>query len=343
MKKLFVLVAALLLVSMVAAAEVTVSGKVEIRELTDFNDETFANDGIVELKFDATVDENNSVYIEIEEEGTPDFGKVTEGITVLLFDRAHFTSNIGAMLGLPVGVEIKAGFNEWKGSDAMGVSKGDYEDFYGDDFKAWGYQVEVMAADFVTLRTTFGGDWDGEEWLIGAYGTYDPITYEVFYIVDTDYDVADGEIQGGGEYHGDVADGIALGASVAGKYELDSEIWALGVGVDVLYNDTLRAGVGYRTEKDKETGAMQVDLSAVPPAPVDLEVFLAVGLALDEGYQTDDETFDSLDFGVKLDVGAEFYVGYLYSKAGGNIGKEWAEISPTGEEGAVYLRGVLSF
>jgi len=71
MKRLIVLVSALLLVSMVAiASDVTFSGEVEQRWMNDFNNKEYQEAPQVEIKLNAVVDDTASIYIEIEEGGS---------------------------------------------------------------------------------------------------------------------------------------------------------------------------------------------------------------------------------------------------------------------------------
>ena len=224
MKKLIVLVAALLLVSVVAMADTTVNGVLDYRAKNDSKDEVFSNYGVVELKINAAIDDNTSAYVELEE-GPKTTGYDTGGFGL---DKAHFTVNAGAALDLPVGVAITAGFNEFKVKDGIKVTKGEYEDWIGIAMDAWGYQIEVMpVADMdVTLRATFTGDWDTEGMLIGAYGTIDPVTFEVGYLVPTGASTDAGVIEAGAEFGMEACPGMLGVAATMDYYMTTSLTWS---------------------------------------------------------------------------------------------------------------------
>mgnify|MGYP003701947163 FL=1 len=350
MKKLIVLVAALLLVSVVAMADTTVNGVLDYRAKNDSKDEVFSNYGVVELKINAAIDDNTSAYVELEE-GPKTTGYDTGGFGL---DKAHFTVNAGAALDLPVGVAITAGFNEFKVKDGIKVTKGEYEDWIGIAMDAWGYQIELMpVADMdVTVRMQFTGDWDTEGMLIGAYGTIDPVTFEVGYLVPTGASTDAGVIEAGAEFGMEAGPGM-LGVAATMDYYMDNVVdMEFGAGVDFAMSDGLvRVGAAMRGTSDDALGGVAIYLSSAPPQAEGLEAFLSVGLAVADAFATDttaeltpESGFDSLDFGLSYKIaGATFYAGYLMSTEGGKIAKEWAELDPAGEEGAIYLRAKTEF
>jgi hypothetical protein len=358
MKKLIVLVAALLLVGTMAMADATVNGKVEYRTLADNTDEVFTNAGIIELKINGTIDDNTSVYIELEE-GPKLTGYTFPGVFGL--DKVHITVDAGAALDLPIGVTIRAGFDEYKVKDGIKVTKGEYEDWLGFATDDWGYQIELMPiADMdVTIRTQLTGDWDAEGMLIGAYGTIDPVTFEASYVVPGGW-TEGGVIEAGAESTLEVGPGM-LGVAAVLDYYLDAEADGytdydgdieFAAGVDFAMEDGLvRAGAALRGNSDDALGGVAIYLSSAPPQAEGLEAFLSIGLAVADSFATDttaeatpESGLDSVDFGLSYKIGgATFYAGYLYSTEGGKIAKEWAELDPSGEEGAIYLRASAEF
>ena len=91
MKKLIVLVSALLLVSMVvAASDVTVGGKVSYRWMQDIGNMEFYEQAAkerVEVKINATVDDYNTVAVVLREMEAGDAGASVH--------RANFTTDMG--------------------------------------------------------------------------------------------------------------------------------------------------------------------------------------------------------------------------------------------------------
>ena len=360
MKRLIVLVAALLLVGMIAMADATVSGKVEYRAKNDMTDEVFANAGVIELKIDGMIDDNTSAYIELEENPKPN-GYSIPGLFGL--DKAHLTVDVGAAMDLPVGLTINAGFNEFKVKDGIKVTKGEYEDWLGFATNDWGYQIEIMpVADMdITIRTQFTGDWDAEGMLIGAYGTIDPVTFEAAYVIPGGWATDTGVIEAGAEGNLEVGPGT-LGVAATMDYYLDPENDGytdydgdieFGAGVDFTMEDGLvRGGVALRGNSDDALGGVALYVSSAPPQAEGLEAFLSIGLAVAEAFATDtaeaisspEKGLDSVDFGLSYALGGStWYVGYLYSVEGGKIAKEWAELDPAGEEGAIYIRAKAEF
>ena len=342
MKKLIVLVSALLLVAMVAGADTTITGKVEYRWAQDFGDKAFTDAKVVEVKINATVDDYNTLYIELEEGPTTETDVTSLGVFGL--DRANFTTDFGALLELPVGVKVKSGFDEWKGgSDSSKVTLGEWEDRIGAGFKGWGQQVEIMAADMLTIESAWTWDFSEKEFTVGAYGTVAPVSYEVAYTT-LGVEPADGRIDGGAKFAMDVADGINVAAAADINYDLGTEVYQYGVGLQVAYNNVVWAGLGFRGDDVNAADSIQIGLKAAPVADSSLAIFAFAGIGLEDTVYAD--AFDSAEFSLFYKFGAsEWYLGYFWSSANAEyIAKEKNDLTPGGgEEGAIFLRAALSF
>ena len=320
MKKLIVLVAALLLVSMVvAASDVTVGGKISYRWMQDIENMVFYDQATkerVETKINATVDDYNTLAVTLRNAESGDFSASVH--------RANFTTDIGAVLGLPVGVTLKTGFDEYKASpDKSFVNWGEYEDVLGTATKAWGQKIEIAAHEYVNLVAfwAYSTDFDKQNWGAGVNGTVSMVTYEAALLGAGKEEIGEGNLEIGLSTAMDVADGINVAGSLGFDYLLDAEAysdeanwdaaeaaaitaleedsfipseWQLGVGVKATYNEMASLGIGYKTAAAAKAlaldklGSMQVDLWAMPIADQPLELLVAIGLALDDTVEFSD-------------------------------------------------------
>jgi hypothetical protein len=358
MKKLIVLVAALLLVSMVVvASDVTVGGKVSYRWMQDLANKNYyaqATKELVETKINATVDDYNTLAVTLRNAESGDFSASVH--------RANFTTDVGAIFGLPVGITLKTGFDEYKASpDKMFVTWGEYEDVLGTALKAWGQKVEIAAHEYVNLVGFWGysSTFDGQNWGVGANGAVEMVTYELAYLGAGKEKADEGNLEVGLSFGQEVADGIEVAAAVGADYLMDADAyadadlgvpaeWVLGVGAEVTYNAMASLGLGWKSMEDYEVGTLQVDLWAMPVAEQPLEILAAIGLALDdEATGPDTELFNSLEVSLKYKLGAaEFYLGYfwvnkntalLFTNVDGDDDSEYLQIAK--EKAAANLRG----
>ena len=360
MKKLIVLVSALLLVSMVAvASDVTLSGEVEQRYMQDFNNKAYSQSPVVELKLDAVVDDNASLYLELEE-GGPNIGSN--------FDKAHFTLDLGGIFDLPVGVTVRTGWDEYDQFDAVKITVGEYEDVIGSDGQAWGHEINIAATEQVAVRALWANDAGLEYYSAGVAVTYDPVYVEASYVnrssgndaTDTFYLVEDsskGDVEAGVEFAMDVADGINVAAAASIDYDLEADTgidedalatagdsyWKFGAAAAVTYNEMATLGIALRGEQESTAKSMQVDISA---APIEgLEVFLIAGIGLDSDLY--DDAFESFEGSVKYMIGAStWYAGLQWSAetAPEVIASEKGDFGPENADMmALFIRGELKF
>ena len=346
MRKLIVLVSALLLVSMVAiASDVTLSGEVEQKWAQDFNAKAYTENPQVEVKLDAVVDDNASLYIEFEE-AAPNIG--------FNFDKAHFTLDLGGIFDLPVGVTLRTGWDEYDQFDAVKVTFGEYEDIIGSDTQTWGHEVNIAATEQVALRVLWGNDPGLEYYSAGVAVTYDPVYVEVSYVnissaigVVTE-DAAKGDIEAGVEFMQEVADGIDVAAAATLDFDLEEDTtgdshWAYGAALQGTYNDMVTVGAALRGEQDSEASSLQVDISATPVENV--TVFLVAGLGLDSDIYAD--AFESFEGSVMFMLGpSTWYAGLLWSAdtAVNVIASEKADfVAEVPDMMAIFMRAELKY
>jgi hypothetical protein len=363
MKKLIVL-AMLLMAVTLWAQDLTVGGTISY--IGAWDAKQYSDQPRYELKFNWVVDDYNTAYLEFEEGPmTPGFGTgavgangagtttadagYAPGTAAPLPDKAWVMTDVGKALGLPIGVTMKFGLEEWNNVDSIKVTKTEWENFLGErDFRTWGAQVEVMPADIITLRAQWAWNVNPQYFMVGAYGTIDPVSYEVTYFTNGKDSLDLGWIEGGVEAGQDVAEGINVSVAVMGEVDLQNKPqYRLQAGAQVLLNSMASLGLAWRGQEDAMAGGLQVQAWAMPLEDQPLELLVVAGLGLDDSLYPD--TFDSLEAGVKYSIGKmSYYVGYYYAVEGtGNIAKEWLDETvygtATSDTNAIWIRGILAF
>jgi hypothetical protein len=345
MRKLIVLVSALLLVSMVAiASDVTLSGEVEQRWSNDFNNKTYFEAPQVEIKLDAVVDDTAKLYIELEE----------TDYNIGIFDKANFTLDLGAIFDLPVGVSLITGIDEYDLFDAAKVTPGEFEDVIGTDWVLFGHQIDVMVNDMVTIRGLWANDPSVKGYSVGVAVNYEPVYVEVGYVevgsAEIDSDIGAGDLEVGTEFAMDVADGINVAAAATLDYDLneattDDTAFQYGFGFNVTYNEMITAGAAIRGMTDSELNSAQIDISVMPLETV--TIYLFTGLGLDSDVY--DDVFDSFEGSVKYMIGpSTWYTGIQWtSENSGNIVGIASEkddfVTEVPDELALFMRAELKY
>jgi len=410
MKKLVVL--AMLLVAVATWAQFTAGVTLDYMWMQDFGaGKEYSDRPILELKFTWKADDFTTAYVELEEGPLASQGDTQGGtsgaqggfrniyvtdadkgydVKIAGLDRAYFTTDVGKAMKLPVPVVVMYGLNEWNGKETVAgrVTKSEFEDFLGEaDIRNWGAQVEVTPNPAVTIRSNWA--WNGgandvaaaakAQFLIGAYGTVAPISYELYYdthamgfdkgwfegavkyagdltkdinlaaMVGVEYDMADG---------GDYADALGLAtdvaipaygwaSSVADDLEVPDAQYMVQFGAQFMYQKMIGLGVSYRGAEDMLAGAVQLQGYFTPKAGDPLEVLAQLGLGLDS--DVFDNAFDSLEVALRYTMGkAVWYLGFEYNAdLGRAIAKEWADFDPAGdivgavgdETAAIFMRG----
>jgi hypothetical protein len=346
MRKLIVLVSALLLVSMVAiASDVTISGVVEERWMQDFGAKSFSavNDNVVELKFDFMVDDNAKAYIEFEEAAA----QLGDPTLANVFDRANFTLNLSGIYDLPVGVSVITGFDEFDQFDAVKVSPSESEDVIGADMNVWGNQIDVAINDMIAIRTLWANDFGMEYWSAGVAVTYDPVYVEASYVNKDATDQGKGFMEGGVEFTMDVADGMNVAAAGTVSYDIEETVsgdsfFKYGVAGAFTYNEMVTLALILLGETDAEANYLQIDVKAMPTEMITAYVFAGIGLD-DTKYP---ETFDGAEVAVETKVGAAvFTVGLMYIPDGGTgtANEKSDYYTASTDSTSLFFRGKLAF
>lgn len=399
MKKLVVL--AMLLVAVATWAQFTAGVTLDYMWAQDFGaGKTFSDRPILELKFTWKADDFTTVYVELEEGPLASRGDTQGGsagaqggyrnvystvadkgydVKIEGLDRAYFTTDIGKFLKLPVPVVVMYGLNEWNGKDGIKVTKSEYEDFLGEaDIRNWGAQIEVTPNPAVTIRSNWA--WNGgatdpskAQFIIGAYGTVAPISYEVTYNTHS-MGFDKGWIEGGVKFVKDLSKDLNLAAMVGVQYDMAdlddyqdvdptiTNIAAYGLtaiaggpgagedsqllyqaGLQVMYQKMVAFGLAFRAA-DGFLGALQLQGYFTPKAGDPLEAFVQLGLGLDDGVF--EQVFDSMEVAFRYTMGkVVWYLGFEYTpEYGRGIAKEWADFDVAGIPGgdgtaAIFMRG----
>ncbi len=332
MKKLVVL--AMLLVAGMLWAQVTLTGEVETKWYNDFNAKNFYQGPEVIIGVNAKIDDNNSLYIEIEEGPRPELlAKVgpqanLDPDNIFPFDKAYFTVDLGKVFKLPVGLTWRTGFDEYDPYDGVKVSWGEWEDVIGSDLHTWGEEFNITK-DMVQARVAWGNDFSYKEFLAGVAVKYDPVWVEVSYVNYGSEDFGKGDIEAGVEVNYAVSKELMVGAAFDMDFDLeetgttyghqgDSE-YTLGAGLCVNYNKMVSLGIGWQGVQDYIAGGVQVDLWAQPVADKPLQLWAAVGLGLDEDVYS--ESFDSFEASLSYVFGkATTYFGVFWAAEDGGTG-----------------------
>jgi len=297
-------------------------------------------------------------------------------------DNVYFTTDLGAVFKLPVPTKVMYGLKEWQGWDTgIRATKTEYEDFLGEaDIRTWAVQLEVAPSPMVTLR--FTGAWNGgatdalvigtdqvapASWatdgnqalyLIGAYGTVAPISYELTYFSNNN-EMGKGWIEGGVKFAQDMTPDVNVAVIGAFEYDLQDDpypaygwggynytavetsdaaapsaapnaAYMLQAGAQVMFQKMASFGVSWRGAEDMLSGAVQLQAWAMPLAGKPLEVMAQVGLGLDS--DVFDETLDSYEIALRYTIGKTvWYFGYLFNAEYGRaVAKEWADFDIAG-------------
>jgi hypothetical protein len=375
MKKLIVLAMLVMAVAVWGqmGPDLTINAKIAYIGAWDQSGKTYSDKPMYELKFNWVVDDYNTAYLEFEEgpmspgfstgamnyaaAAKPAMTSAAAGYNPDTFgalpDKAWWITDVGKALMLPVGVTFKMGLDEWNNIDHIKVTKSEWEDYLGErDFRTWGGQVEVSPGDVFTLRTQWAWNSNPKNFLVGAYGTVAPVTYEVTYFTNgMDFDK--GWLEGGVEASQDVADGINVSAAVNAEYDLQdlgtlaNPTWRVQAGAQAMYNSMASLGLAWRGQDQATAGGLQAQLWAAPIADKPLEIYLIGGIGLDDALYPD--TFDSFEGSLKYSFGkAAYWVGYYYATTGaGNIAKEILDETvagtATGDTNAIFIRGEIVF
>jgi hypothetical protein len=381
----------MLFVAVAAWAQLTAGVTLDYMWAQDFGPgKEFSDRPILELKFTYKADDFTSVYVELEEGPLNSQGDTAGGtsgaagglrnvysttadagydVKIAGLDRAYFTTDVGKAMKLPVPVVVMYGYQEWNGKDGIKVTKSEFEDYLGEaDIRNWGAQIEVMPSPMVTLRSNWA--WNPNAavdpakgaWLINAYGTVAPISYELTYFTHG-FEFAQGWIEGGVKFAQDINKDINVAAMVGFEVDMASGVdyfdaaaygandiraygwktvdvdataavdnkeaptswYLMQAGLQVMYQKMMALGVSYRGAEAMLAGAVQLQGYFTPKAGDPLEAFVNLGLGLDT--DTFDSAFDSVEVALRYTMGkVMWYLGFFYNaEFGRGVAKEQAD------------------
>lgn len=364
MKKLIVLAIAMLLVSLGAFAEVTLSGEIEYQWATDFAS-GFNDTTVIEINLTANVDDYDTVHIDLEPDAQLDGGAKLDGSLV---EEAWFVQDLGGRFMLPEDYSLMVyyGFEEWESAGVGQISKGELEFGVLDwNPQGWGQKVSLGIMDMVTVDVVWlysdsagsglGSSNNAYNMLVDVHGTISMVNFQVAY--------ADETVDKDGAY----AFGVGkIGFAADTKYAVNDDISVLGAGKFAYDIDTngpefaysAAAGVDYMAMAGanlifvgydgSEANAMAIELWAQPVELLYLQMIANLGLDSDVW----EETFDTLEIVAELNVGqVDWYIGYIYQAEAGTlptgIDKDYSEQYPAalnpGNTGAMFVGGEIKY
>jgi len=337
MKKLLVLSALLGLLALPAftADNVTFGGDLTFGFMTDFDAEQESETATLDMK--GSVDDYNAVAISLKGIGE-----------TLGTEKAVITTDIGAWLGLPVGVTLQWGFDDpdfaWYGDistfekESMTATPGMGEYWGVDLVVTAGMLVLEFAADPADVAAAEAGNA-----LIGV-AVKEPIeglNAELYwYQGGVAADVYDaGVITFGAGYGGAFGD-FDLGVGANFQYDMGAETWAYGLAVTGMYS-MLNVEVALL---GNDVDALSDVWVYATVAPIDLlKIFVDAQLGLADAYA---EAFQGAEFGLEFDTGGTWWcVGYQINNdvfGGGNApGAEAADVSLP--EGGLFFNWDINY
>jgi hypothetical protein len=315
MKKLLVLSVLLGLMALpMFASDITFGGDATFGFIGDFGDnENEVRDLTIDVK--AAIDDYNSLVIEFNslEKVEPLTGKPD-----LQYEKALVTTDIGAWLGLPVGLKVSWGWDDPDMNEFQIISAYENEDpwnfspseYWGIDFLMSYNIIEVELAFNPGVAATDPGQ------LLAGLAVKEPIpglNAEVYYYQGSDAattvptdEFGEGYIGFDAAYAGEFS-GFGLEAGAYFGYYLGDAVgvpaWAMGAGLSGAYSMfTMTVGLD-----GNETDALNGLTATAVVAPIDmLDIYAGMY------YDGANSELAEIDLGVNAHVGAvEVYVGYL--------------------------------
>ena len=380
MKKFLVLTIMMLLGMSLMASDITFSGETMYKFWSDL-DENYFQDGDVEFIIKATVDDYNSVVVDLEADGAAN----------VVVDDGYFTSEIGKYAGLEdmgVSITVNWGFFEWQNAQLASVTEYGKEEVWDFDSTDWAVNVDVGIMDTVHIEYAVSPDPADLRMIAGIYGGVDPIMIEVYYTRDAQ----DGSLEAaapvaaslGGSGDEDFNGSIGVGANFAmdvmpgtfgfelganfyyslnEDYETDEGepgvkyAWGVGIATDVM--DMAYVDLGVAGWEDAMLAVVFAALGINYQDMVGVDA--GIGLTPDTDYW--EEVLDEVDISVWTKVGAaKFRIGWLmhadqlgggYDAVdgakfgnffGGLMCPDADECNPAEtENGVIYLEGDLDY
>lgn len=327
MKKLALILAVLLLFGGVAfASDVTVSGAVV--HSFGFDDGYYASGrNRATMDINAQVDAVNSLSITFEynnlgnrdarETTNADGDPIPQDGNQPVINNAHFTTNLGAALGLDgQTLTTRIGWYEAAGYAVGNVSGAADIERVRRAGRSQNVQLDYAFGSVVRVRTVLQpGDGDAMRGLIAVAGGFGPVQAEFVYtdIGKTGSATAsdDGQVEVGLLYSDNVVPGtlsLRVGANFA--YRLDATgttketVWGVGVNAGLL-DGLASLGVAFNGDEDEAVRALGIRAIVTPVDFAGLDFFVSLDLVNVDG------PLSYLETSVYLKPGAATYrVGY---------------------------------
>jgi hypothetical protein len=329
MKKLLILSVLLGLMALpMFASDITFGGDVTYGFIGDFGD-TIGEKTDFTFDIKAAIDDYSSLTVNV------DGG---ESLTLSGISKILVATDIGAWLGLPVGLVASWGYDDPDANEFHSISDYDNEDVW--DFgpaNYWGHAF-LLSAGFVEVEMAFDpgiAATDAGSLLVGA-AVKEPIpglNAEVYYfqggVAATDV-FDEGWIAFDAAYAGEFG-GFALEAGAGFIYPLlDTNIWAYGVGFSGAYSIATFT-VGLAGTEDDTLDNVSATAVVAPIDLLDVYAGLWYSMAL--------EDLAEIDLGVNAHVGAvEVYVGYLVGSDLALAGDNFNSPAGLGTESGAYIK-----
>lgn len=359
MKKLIILVIALALVGGVAMAQVTLSGQVETRIQRELDGGGSYSSMDNRIQINARVDEYNSAVIRL----LANVGDAALNQTpAVAADRAHITTNLGAILGSDdagIGIRWNTGWNEWGYADVAQIDAYEWGGLYIPKPLTTGTKLsfDVMGMANVHAAVALRNEdmvSDAEKAVISLDGGVDvgvgDVVFEVVYTTRGDDDSYFG--LNAGLVNGAFVDDLTLGLVTSWTFFLDAQVddpTEPQFGPDWRYNAVLQAKYAGLVSADlalvgldgNEAAALGIGVGVTPVDFASLQ--FGVGIGIDDDVFT--ETFNSFDASVLFKLGAaEARFGYFWlneDELGGSI--VTAQFARDNTFSGLYARAKLSY
>jgi hypothetical protein len=341
MKKLLVLSVLLGLMALpMFASDFSFGGDATFGFIGDFGDnESETWDATFDVM--VTIDDYNSLTINTDtlEEGT------WEGISKILV-----TTDVGAWLGLPVGLVVNWGADDPDANEFEVVTNYENEavfdfspeEYWGLDFLISYNIIEVEMAFNPTATTAFSTDGVNDGYLLVGLAVKEPIpglNAEVYYFQNESAfdEYGEGKIGFDAAYSGEFGP-VALDAGAAFMYNLadtpaagDEYAFGIGLAASIDMFDITLGVAG-----DDEDALHTVSATGVV-APIDM-LDIYAGMLMDLSDLTNSgEDLQEVDLGINAHVGAvEVYVGYLVSSIASD--ERWNSPGAGMPDGGAYIK-----
>jgi hypothetical protein len=310
MKKLLILSVLLGLMALpMFASDITFGGDLKYGFIGDFGD-TFAEATDITFDIKAAIDDYSSLTINVDGLETQVDGLGLNGVDGVDISKALVATDIGAWLGLPVGLVASWGFDDPDVNEFQNISDYGNEDpwdaspneYWGHTFVVSVSMAEVKVAFDPGLASADAGR------LLAALAVMEPIpglNAEFYYFQDEVVDdFGEGFIGFDAAYAGDFGGfGVEAGAWLGYNLSDVGDAWALGVGLSGAYSiATVTVGLD-----GNETDALNTVSATAVVAPIDLlDIYAGMW------YDMANSELAEIDLGVNAHVGAvQVYVGYL--------------------------------